>query len=226
MSGLFLESSPAGHGPSRLTVSLTSTAVSDSCRSSTLGVGADSMTDLTPFWNSQSSYWKSSELRDPTIFNYSYPEFNDLYTLPAPERRRKLIEKIKELYAPGWQVPSKHQGPDYREWSLHIKFKKYQLGAPFTVLVYLGDVYVGTVTAFVPGRETKCANCRRNVGTEIEGFVFLNEVLFREYQDLPSTKNEDVLPILKDLKFKLAGSKVRRSLPLLFTSVSSINHFL
>ncbi|OCH83762.1 Di-copper centre-containing protein [Obba rivulosa] len=169
----------------------------------------DVNSDLTPFWNTQSSYWKSSELhRDPSIFNYSYPDYNGLYTLPTEERRRIIIQKINQLYRPQYAIPPHHRGSEYREWSLHIKFRKYELGAPFTVLVYLGEVYVGTVTAFVPSRETKCENCRRNAGAEIEGFVHLSEVLLKEHPDLPSTGDADVLPILKkDLKFEIAGSK-------------------
>ncbi|KAN0140456.1 Common central domain of tyrosinase domain containing protein [Lactarius tabidus] len=38
----------------------------------------DNNTNLTPFWNTQSSYWVSSETTTTKALQYSYPEFNNL----------------------------------------------------------------------------------------------------------------------------------------------------
>jgi len=38
----------------------------------------DNSTNLTPFWNSQSGYWVSSETTTTTALQYTYPEFNNL----------------------------------------------------------------------------------------------------------------------------------------------------
>lgn len=46
----------------------------------------DNNTNLTPFWDSQTGYWASSETTTTEKFHFSYPEFNNLPSDPAAVR--------------------------------------------------------------------------------------------------------------------------------------------
>ncbi|KAJ7476711.1 tyrosinase [Mycena latifolia] len=58
----------------------------------------DKNTDLTPFWNSQSDYWTSSEVTTTSTIGYTYPEFNGLDTSDPSKVRSAIAQKVNELY--------------------------------------------------------------------------------------------------------------------------------
>ncbi|KAF7349475.1 Tyrosinase [Mycena sanguinolenta] len=56
--------------------------------------------DLTPFWNTQNSYWESSEVTTTTPFRYTYPEFNGLDLSNPTAVRTAIAQKVNQLYGP------------------------------------------------------------------------------------------------------------------------------
>ncbi|KAK7036243.1 tyrosinase [Favolaschia claudopus] len=61
----------------------------------------DKNTDLTPFWNSQTSYWESSMVTATATLGYSYPEFNGLDLSNPNAVRTAIAQKVNQLYGGG-----------------------------------------------------------------------------------------------------------------------------
>ena len=99
------------------------------------------------------------------------------------------------------------------EWTVHIRFKKFELGRSYSVQVFLGETYVGSVSAFTSASAQRCENCRNNQDVELEGFVHLNEAIWEKVHSLSP---DVVKPLLaKNLRIQLRGWKVRSLAPLL-----------
>jgi tyrosinase len=58
--------------------------------------------DLTPFWNGPETFWKSTSnaASDWTRFNQQYPEFVGLAGKTPAERRKAILDTVKQLYGP------------------------------------------------------------------------------------------------------------------------------
>ncbi|KAH9950601.1 tyrosinase [Amylocystis lapponica] len=165
-------------------------------------VGDD--TGLSPFWNSQEGYWKSTELKKTSDLGWTYPEFNGLDMNNKELVRRVISKKVNELY--GGIVP-------VREWSAQIHFKKFQLRKSFSVLIFIGKVpenpadwetstsLVGATYAFVNSAADMCANCRSHSDMVVEGFVGLNDVLLKTVGSLDP---EIVVPYLQNKSSQLS----------------------
>ncbi|PCH38806.1 Di-copper centre-containing protein [Wolfiporia cocos MD-104 SS10] len=221
----------------------------------------DVASDLTPFWNSQSTYWKSSEIHSHETFHYSYPEFQDLNGASTDAVRKAIWDKVTLLYgnadittttatavpfAPsGFPEPGNPSSPTtstsgntttnsiastgsttgstttaatasiapptsgaYHDWTIHLKYKKHELGRSFRILVSLGDKYVGAVSAFVSSAADRCANCQRNIDADIEGFVHINQALVAKFPGIGSLSPDQVRPILaQHLSYRIEGQK-------------------
>ncbi|CCL99469.1 uncharacterized protein FIBRA_01487 [Fibroporia radiculosa] len=168
----------------------------------------DTQSDLTPFWRNQEGYWKSADIIDTNTFNYAYEDFKGTSQDPAVLAKQILL-RVQALYGgDSIALAKKHaSNGSIREWNVHIKFKKFELGSSFSVLVYIGETYVGSVSAFVNSRPENCANCRRNQDVEVEGFVHLTKAMVEKYT-LPSLEPDDVRPILAEhISVKLEGFK-------------------
>jgi len=91
------------------------------------------------------------------------------------------------------------------EWTVHIRFKKFELGKSYSIQVFLDETYVGSVSAFTSTSAHRCENCRNNLDIELEGFVHLNEVIL---QKLRTLSPDVVKPYLtKELSLKVQGRK-------------------
>ncbi|KIK59858.1 hypothetical protein GYMLUDRAFT_44328 [Collybiopsis luxurians FD-317 M1] len=55
-------------------------------------------TNLTPFWNTQSTYWISANVTDTTKMNYTYPEFNNLDMGNSAAVQAAIAQKVNQLY--------------------------------------------------------------------------------------------------------------------------------
>jgi len=53
---------------------------------------------LTPFWNSQSTFWASSATRDTSPLGYTYPDFNDLNLGDAQAVQAAIADRVNQLY--------------------------------------------------------------------------------------------------------------------------------
>ncbi|KAF7358740.1 Tyrosinase [Mycena sanguinolenta] len=60
----------------------------------------DKNSNLTPFWNTQNSYWESSEVTTTTPLGYTYPEFNGLDLSNPTAVRTAIAQKVNQLYGP------------------------------------------------------------------------------------------------------------------------------
>ncbi|KAJ7652870.1 hypothetical protein DFH06DRAFT_1418625 [Mycena polygramma] len=58
----------------------------------------DKDTDLTPFWKSQNSYWRSSEVTTTAAMGYTYPEFNGFNMSDPSAVRSAIAAKVVRLY--------------------------------------------------------------------------------------------------------------------------------
>ena len=92
------------------------------------------------------------------------------------------------------------------EWTVHIRFKKFELGRSYSIQVFLGETYVGSVSAFTSASSQRCENCRNNQDVELEGFVHLNEAIWEKVHSLSPDVVEPLLA--KDLRIQLQGWKV------------------
>ncbi|EMD35992.1 hypothetical protein CERSUDRAFT_74776 [Gelatoporia subvermispora B] len=169
-------------------------------------------TDLTPFWDGASSYWNSNAVRISESLRYTYPEFNDIKTSDPTEIMRVILRKVNSLYAPDYSVTAPAPAPrapvhEFHEYTVHIKFRKLELGSSFSILVNLGGIYVGRVSAFASRQPERCANCVSNTNKEIEGYVHLTPTIRRNYP-AGGLDHGSVLEQLKaDLSFDIRGTK-------------------
>ncbi|KAJ7501098.1 tyrosinase [Mycena galericulata] len=63
-------------------------------------------TNLTPFWNTQTSYWESSEVTTTSKIGYTYPEFNGLDLSNPTQVRSAIAQKVNQLYGGAATRPS------------------------------------------------------------------------------------------------------------------------
>ncbi|KIP02309.1 hypothetical protein PHLGIDRAFT_130799 [Phlebiopsis gigantea 11061_1 CR5-6] len=118
-------------------------------------------TDLTPFWNAQTTYWESAEVTGTTKFGYTYPEFNGLDLADKQAVKRAITQKINELYgftdddfsAQSIAAPPASDAqqtvqtrdvdlstPAYLDWTARVHVKKYEIGGSFSILLFVGEV--------------------------------------------------------------------------------------
>jgi tyrosinase len=178
--------------------------------------------DLTPFWDSQTTYWDSSRTTTPGALKYSYPEFNGL-DLGKPYAVQTAIDSyVDRHYGPGGGsfsllragpstegVQAQEGSNVINDWSTRIHVKKYELSGSFSVLIFLGEVpedpeqwsaspsFVGAHYAFVNSAAGQCDNCRSQADLVVEGFVHLT-LAIEEHSDLTSYEPSVVRPYLKD----------------------------
>ncbi|KAF5372536.1 hypothetical protein D9758_005295 [Tetrapyrgos nigripes] len=104
--------------------------------------------------------------------------------------------------------PTEHTR-DLWEWTARIHVKKYEIGASFSVPIFLGSVpensaewltcdhFVGAHHAFVNSSAESCANCRTRQDLTLEGFVNLNDGILT-HANLPSLDPSVVEPYLTE----------------------------
>ncbi|TFK38852.1 tyrosinase [Crucibulum laeve] len=59
----------------------------------------DQTTALTPFWNTQTSFWASSAVHDSASLGYTYPEFNGLDMGNTAAVQTAISQKVNQLYS-------------------------------------------------------------------------------------------------------------------------------
>lgn len=110
-------------------------------------------TDLTPFWNSDTTYYtsKSEHVHDWTKFNAQYPEFVGLEGKTKDEIRTAILQTVDTLYNPNKPRPSptpalsrlaftpvSPKDEEYLDWSVRITSKRYELKTSYTVYLFYG----------------------------------------------------------------------------------------
>src|SRR6202042_2657493 len=111
--------------------------------------------DLTPFWRTQTTYWVSPTIIDPTtVFNYSY-RLGALEAMADDEKVSAEVPIENPAHNPAGHNPVE-VSDDQRaqsaedsgsgrlqtvdEWSVSVKCKKFELGGSFSVFIFLGEV--------------------------------------------------------------------------------------
>ncbi|KAH9989732.1 tyrosinase [Russula compacta] len=171
----------------------------------------DENTGLTPFWDTATEFWASSETTTTKSLQYTYPEFNNLDSSDPNAVQIAIADYIEKQYA------QQAQSALVRDWTVRIHVKKYELGGSFSVLIFLGDVpddhskwrsspsLVGSHVAFANSVPDQCANCIKQAEIVIEGFVHLNRALAK-LSEIPSYDPTHVVPYLQDkLHWRIQG---------------------
>ncbi|KAI0297811.1 photo-regulated tyrosinase [Multifurca ochricompacta] len=119
------------------------------------GVTLDTNTPLTPFWNSSTGYWASTDTAGTVGLGYSYPEFNEIHANSASAIQESILKYVYRQYGgsliglfgavgnSGVKTASAESSTSeivVYDWTTRIASKKYELGKGFAVLVFLGDV--------------------------------------------------------------------------------------
>ncbi|KAJ7234350.1 hypothetical protein B0H12DRAFT_1028006 [Mycena haematopus] len=186
-------------------------------------------TDLTPFWNSQSSYWNANTARTTEAFNYSYKIFSGLDESDPEKARLELKERFRQLYDPKTAFPSAQKSvpnpskaesvqtaaEDFLDWRVHVQAETHALGGSYSIYIFLGEVpnepeewmasssFVGVFDVFTLTDPDNCPNCRANLTAMTEGVVYLGDAL--EKASVNSQETQDVVSYLKEnLEWRLA----------------------
>jgi len=179
--------------------------------------------DLTPFWRTQTTYWVSPTIIDPTtVFNYSY-RLGALEAMADDEKVSAEVPIENPAHNPAGHNPVE-VSDDQRaqsaedsgsgrlqtvdEWSVSVKCKKFELGGSFSVFIFLGEVpadpkqwltdpaFAGTFDVFANETPEECGNCIDRADQILHGFVYVNDaILKRSGKD--SLDPRVVLPYLK-----------------------------
>ncbi|KAI0065560.1 photo-regulated tyrosinase [Artomyces pyxidatus] len=130
------------------------------------GTTINASTTLTPFWNSQTTFWSSSNTADTAKLGYTYPEFNSLDQGNRDAARTGIARIINKMYGgpffgshPSFSSSLRAEIAEtgdtsavasaigigsvantIYDWTARILFKKYELGGSFSVLIFLGTV--------------------------------------------------------------------------------------
>ena len=115
---------------------------------------------MTPFWDSQTTFWALAGITDMSKLGYSYPDFNGLDILNLDTTKAVINARIYELYGGSSTSsaflavpkhllsnevtddiqPSVSLDQGIWEWMACVEFKKYELGTSFFVFIFLGEV--------------------------------------------------------------------------------------
>ena len=155
------------------------------------------ITDLTPFWKDQTTYWSSTDnhVVDPVpTFNYSY----------GGGAESGMTNPLAELQA---TFVNKSGGNILHDWAVRVTCKKFELGGSFSVFIFLGEVpanpeawftdsgFVGTFDVFANSTPELCINCLTQPD-DVFGFVPLNRAIL-EHSGQPSLEDSVVVPFLE-----------------------------
>ncbi|KAJ7755497.1 photo-regulated tyrosinase [Mycena metata] len=181
--------------------------------------------DLTPFWNSETTYWSANSARTTKAFNYSYPILAGLDESNPEKARLELKERFRKLYDLKTAFPPKPESAsnpsqleeEYLDWRVHVEAETHALGGSYSVYIFLGEVpnepkewmgsssFVGVFDVFTRTNRDNCPNCRANMTAISEGVIYLGDALKKT---LNSWDAKDVVPYLKEnLEWRVAQSE-------------------
>ncbi|KAF8335070.1 uncharacterized protein EI90DRAFT_3120960 [Cantharellus anzutake] len=148
----------------------------------------DQWVHLTPFWNSERSYWSSDLMHSHEVFNYTYPEYQGA---AEGDLQVHIRNKVDSLYATSTVQLFKgiSQNSSLTSWSIRFRIKPFAIDQSFSVVVFLNQLpkdpqswftskdLVGTYDVFVTYLPKDCENCRSHENIPIQGFVDLTSAV-------------------------------------------------
>lgn len=179
-----------------------------------LQLTAPNVIDLTPFWNTQATYWLSPNISNTgQEFNYEYERVNQIALQQGDE--------------PGADEPG-----EIKEWSVRVFCKQFELDGSFSVYFFLGGVpndsnkwlqdpaFAGTFDVFANPTPDECANCTEQKDLLIKGYVHINKAIVKRTKG--SLDAEVVVPYLKR-ELNWAIKKVWNNLLPMFLPYSALH---
>lgn len=167
---------------------------------------------LTPFWNTSSSYWASSNVRDfKNALNYSYPPAPELLPASGAAGGGSLSALSRGTQGLLASDPAAALIPN---WTVRIRFNQYEIGGSFSVMLFLLDIptrpedyhtssnYAGAFHAFVNDAAAECTNCQNQAEAGVEGFVHIDNTIldaFKRLEQSPDTTQLDPTQLAKKL---------------------------
>ncbi|PFH53631.1 hypothetical protein AMATHDRAFT_54855 [Amanita thiersii Skay4041] len=155
-------------------------------------VPLDENTDLSPFWDSQNTFWCSKNIFNTQTFRYTYPDFVNV-NQDDHVATKAAAERVTSGYVDRYFAKSIFTvQPDAKKlwnWTVRIRTKKFELGRSFSMLIFLGNVpaetsvwrmcssFVGVHHVFTNSAAGRCANCQANADMIHEGFIHMNRHL-------------------------------------------------
>jgi tyrosinase len=152
--------------------------------------------DLSPFWNSDTTYWTSKTVRNHEALGYTYPEYLNLNA--EDDLRQHLIRTIDDLYGEHNKRTfdflynlNATSNDSHDAWTIRIHIKPFEIDRSYAVAVFLDGVppdasewftspkLVGSFDVFINYTPAECENCRDHQEVPIEGFVHLTSTLKR-----------------------------------------------
>jgi len=175
-------------------------------------------TDLSPFWDTGSTFWNSKKLGDyahTDLLGYTYPSFSTVDRSQPTVVKAAATNTTNMLLA---QTPRNifnlHADRDdidqWNNWTARVRCKKFELGRTFSVLLFLGEVpedhniwktcenIVGIHHVFVNAAAEDCENCSRTIEKINEGFVHLNMEILRKKPEYAKFEHDAVKPYLTE----------------------------
>lgn len=185
----------------------------------------DDNTHLTPFYNSQETFWASAGIADTAKLGYTYPEFNGLDMANPAAVQKAIAAIVVGLYGDAvlGLLPAKAStiagtaAGQLWDWTARVKVKKFEIGTSFSILFFLGSVpenpkeylvspnLVGAHHEFVNSSSERCANCKVQEDVVDEGFVHLDGGIL-DLGNLFTLDPDKVEPYLKkELHWRAVG---------------------
>ncbi|KAI0737489.1 tyrosinase [Irpex lacteus] len=160
----------------------------------------DALTALTPFANSEKSYWSSSLARTTESLGYTYTlkPVTPSPANPQPEGPipwyRSMAGDVQQSASDGIQLLADRGGNasettnnSVYDWKVRVRVGEFELGESFQVLIFLGSApddytqwmedesYVGCVGVFVNEIPQSCPNCASRPDEVVQGTVYLTQ---------------------------------------------------
>ncbi|VDC05544.1 unnamed protein product [Peniophora sp. CBMAI 1063] len=178
-------------------------------------VSVDASSDLTPFRNSDATFWDSSRIMTTEQIGYSYPDFNGIDMSDPGTVRLSIALQIAELYGPArgsianstvssesTSTNSSEAAPSNQssfDWTVRVQSAAGALDGSYAVLLFVGPIPEDVADyrdspAFVGSHSVWTS--RVMPGDDVvESFIHLNSALSNR-SGLNSTDPEVVEPFL------------------------------
>lgn len=156
--------------------------------------------ELAPFWNTESTYWTSAQIRNHEVFNHTYPELQNV----SGNLRDHVRKQVDTLYGAPAQAIFKDifvgNKTSMTSWSVHISIKPFTIDRSYSIVVFLDSVpkdplqwlgspeLIGSYDVFIAYQPDECENCRAHQDVPIEGFVHLTGTLQERLAHLQSDR--------------------------------------
>lgn len=190
----------------------------------TAGSWQNSTTSLTPFFQTDGSFWTSDTARNWEIFGYTYTDA-DLSRIELPQLQSNLRRSINQWWGPSRpngitaryeHVPASTEDGNYTEWIVNVMVNVNALNGSFTVPFFIGEVPEDTLEwhsapCYVGSVAVLGMNSKDSLQTKSSTTMPLTSALLKMVKagHIRSLEPEVVEPLLrKSLQFRILDSNL------------------